>query len=165
DIDRYDVNSQRVPALTGVRELDAANIPSSTWTNRHLVYTHGVGVDSARANSHAQDSPDYLLSDLPPSGDLDLKQPDVYFGEGFDGYSVVDTNVAEQEVNGRTSTAKTKYEGSGGVKVSGFARRLAFALRFGDFNLIYSGQLKGDSRILYLRDIRQRVETAAPFLE
>jgi uncharacterized membrane protein (UPF0182 family) len=165
DIDRYDVNGVRVPALTGVRELDAANIPSSTWTNRHLVYTHGVGVDSARANSHAQDSPDYLLSDLPPSGDLDLKQPDVYFGEGFSGYSVVDTKVAEQEVNGRTSTVETKYQGSGGVKVSGLARRLAFALRFGDFNLVYSGQVTGQSRILYLRDIRQRVETAAPFLE
>ncbi len=111
-----------------------------------------------------QDSPDYLLSDLPPSGDLDLSQPDVYFGEGFDGYSVVDTKVAEQEVNGRTTTATTKYEGGGGVKVSGFARRLAFALRFGDFNLVYSGQLTSESRILYLRDVRQRVETAAPFL-
>ncbi|MDQ1481090.1 MAG: uncharacterized protein QOI44_1951 [Actinomycetota bacterium] len=164
DIDRYSVHGQKVSTLTGVRELDPTHIPSSTWTNRHLVYTHGVGVDSARANSHNQDSPDYLLSDLPPTGDLDLTQPDVYFGEGFSGYSVVDTKVAEQEVNGRTTTSKTKYEGSGGVKVSGLARRLAFALRFGDFNLVYSGQLTSQSRVLYLRDIRQRVETAAPFL-
>jgi uncharacterized membrane protein (UPF0182 family) len=164
DIDRYDVHGQKVSALTGVRELDPTHIPSSTWTNRHLVYTHGVGVDSARANSHAQDSPDYLLSDLPPTGDLDLTQPDVYFGEGFNGYSVVDTKVAEQEVNGKTSTVPTTYKGDGGVKVSGLARRLAFALRFGDFNLVYSGQLTSQSRILYLRDVRQRVETAAPFL-
>jgi len=165
DIDRYDVKGERVPTLTGVRELDPSNIPSSTWTSRHLVYTHGVGVDTARANSHAADSPDYLISDLPPTGDLELTQPDVYFGEGSDGYSVVDTNVAEQEVNGRTTTAETRYEGSGGVKISGLARKLAFALRFGDFNLVYSGQLKSESRILYLRDIRQRVKTAAPFLE
>jgi uncharacterized membrane protein (UPF0182 family) len=165
DIDRYDVNGVRVPALTGVRELDSTNIPSSTWTNRHLVYTHGVGVDSARANSHVQDSPDYLLSDLPPTGALDLQQPDVYFGEGSTGYSVVDTKVNEQEVNGKTSIASTTYKGAGGVKVGGFARRLAFALRFGDFNLIYSGQLTSQSRILYLRDIKQRVETAAPFLQ
>ncbi len=48
DVDRYDVHGQRVSALTGVRELDPTHIPSSTWTNRHLVYTHGVGVDSAR---------------------------------------------------------------------------------------------------------------------
>ena len=165
DIDRYNVNGTRLPTLTGVRELDPTHIPSSTWTNRHLVYTHGVGVDSARANSHVQDSPDYLLSDLPPAGALDLKQPDVYFGEGFDGYSVVDSKVAEQEVNGKTSTVTTTYKGSGGVKVSGFARRLAFALRFGDFNLVYSGQITSQSRILYLRDIRQRVATAAPFLQ
>ena len=165
DIDRYDVNGVRVPALTGVRELDSGNIPSSTWTNRHLVYTHGVGVDTAKANSHVQDSPDYLISDLPPTGELDLRQPDVYFGEGSTGYSVVDTKVQEQEVNGRRTTGVTQYKGDGGVKVGGLARKLAFALRFGDFNLVYSGQLKSDSRILYLRDIKQRVETAAPFLQ
>ena len=71
--------------------------------------------------------------------------------------------MAEQEANGSDST--TKYTGSGGVKVSGVARRLAFALRFGDFNLLYSGQLTGQSRILYLRDIQERVQTAAPFLQ
>ena len=165
DIDRYEVDGVSVPALTGVRELDSSNIPSSTWTNRHLVYTHGVGVDTAKANSHIQDSPDYLISDLPPTGELELDQPDVYFGEGSSGYSVVKTKVQEQEVNGRDSEAKTNYKGTGGVKVSGVGRRLAFALRFGDFNLVYSGQLTGQSRILYLRDIKQRVETAAPFLE
>jgi uncharacterized membrane protein (UPF0182 family) len=58
DIDRYDVDGERVPVLSGVRELDPAHIPSSTWTNRHLVYTHGVGVNSARANAHSGDSPD-----------------------------------------------------------------------------------------------------------
>jgi uncharacterized membrane protein (UPF0182 family) len=112
-----------------------------------------------------QDSPDYLISDLPPTGELDLRQPDVYFGEGSTGYSVVDTKVQEQEVNGRRTTGVTQYKGVGGVKVGGLARKLAFALRFGDFNLVYSGQLKSDSRILYLRDIKQRVETAAPFLQ
>ena len=167
DVDRYNIKSELTQTLSGVRELDPTQLPSNTWTNRHLVYTHGVGMDTAQANGHNGDQPSYLLSDIPPQGAMSLPQPDVYFGEGFTSYSVVDTNVAEQEANGEstTATATTSYKGNGGVKISGLARRLAFALRFGDFNLVYSGQLTAKSRILYLRDIRERVQTAAPFLQ
>ena len=168
DVDRYDVNGTKVPTLTGVRELDSTQLPSNTWTTRHLVYTHGFGVDSARGNSHSGDGPDYLLSDLPTTsapGAPEIKQPDVYFGEGLTGYSVVKSKVAEQEANGETSAKTTQYSGDGGVRVQGLTRRLAFALRFGDFNLIYSGQVTSNSRILYLRDVKERVQTAAPFLQ
>ena len=165
DVDRYDVQGSRLQTLTGVRELDSAQLPSNTWTNRHLVYTHGYGVDTATANAHVGDQPSYLLSDIPSKGVLPMKQPDVYFGEGYSGYAVVDSKVAEQEANGESSTQTTKYSGTGGVKVGGLMRRLAFALRFGDFNLVYSGQLTPSSRILYTRDVKQRVQTAAPFLQ
>ncbi len=171
DVDRYDVNGKRVPTLTGVRELDATQLPSNTWTTRHLVYTHGFGVDSARANSQnpqQTDSPDYLLSDVPTKaapGAPDVKQADVYFGEGLTGYSVVKSKVAEQEANGEDNVKTTQYSGDGGVRVQGLTRRLAFALRFGDFNLVYSGQVTSNSRILYLRDVKERVQTAAPFLQ
>jgi uncharacterized protein len=163
DVDRYDINGERVQTMTGVRELNSRELPSNTWTNRHLVYTHGFGADTAQANKTNDDQPDYLLSEIPPAGPFadDLTQPDVYFGEGLTGYTVARSKV--EEADGSTETAK--YEGDGGVKVSGFVRKLAFALRFGDFNLVYSGQLTPQSRILYLRDIRERVHTAAPFLE
>ena len=164
DLDRYDIGGSTVQTLNGVRELNPSQLPSSTWTNSHLVYTHGYGVDSAQANEHNGDSPSYLLSDIPPKGQLSLTQPDVYFGEGFSGYAVVDTKVAEQEQSANGSTT-TKYSGNGGVNVSSFTRKLAFALRFGDFNLLYSSQLTGQSRLLYLRDIQERVQTAAPFLQ
>jgi hypothetical protein len=165
DVDRYNVDGKVTETLSGVRELNSAQLPSSTWTNKHLVYTHGYGIDTATANAHNQDQPSYLLQDIPPTGKLSLNQPDVYFGEGFSGYSVVDSKVAEQEANGETSTSTTSYSGSGGVNIGSFTRRLAFALRFGDFNLIYSGQITGQSRLLYLRDIQERVKTAAPFLQ
>jgi uncharacterized membrane protein (UPF0182 family) len=168
DVDRYGVNGTLTQTLTGVRELDSTQLPSNTWTNKHLVYTHGYSVDSAQGNSHDGDQPKYLLRDIPatgPQGAPTLTEPDVYFGEGFGGYSVVKSKVDEQEANGETGTNTTKYQGSGGVPLSSFGRRLAFALRFGDFNLIYSGQVTSQSRILYLRDIRERVKTAAPFLE
>ena len=165
DVDRYDVNGTPTETLSGVRELNSGQLPSSTWTNKHLVYTHGFGIDTATANAHNSDQPSYLLRDIPPTGALPLNQPDVYFGEGLTGYTVVDSKVAEQEANGETSQSTTSYSGSGGVKVGSLARRLAFALRFGDFNLVYSGQITGQSRILYLRDIQSRVQTAAPFLQ
>ena len=166
-VDRYNVNNQETQALSGVRELDGTQLPSNTWTNRHLVYTHGYGMDTAQANDSAGDQPKYLLHDIPAVGALPLTQPDVYFGQGLNGYSVVDSKVAEQEANGESAgqNKTTQYHGVGGVKVKNFVRRLAFALRFGDFNLVYSGQVTTQSRILYLRDIQQRVQTAAPFLQ
>ncbi len=168
DVDRYDVDGTKTQTLTGVRELNAGEIPSSTWTNKHLVYTHGYAVDTAQANAHVGDQPSYLVSDIPPTGPEGaptIQQPDVYFGEQLSGYSVVKSKVDEQEANGESGTNTTKYQGDGGVQLSSFGRRLAFALRFGDFNLIWSGQVTPQSRILYLRDIQERVQTAAPFLQ
>ena len=168
DVDRYTINGQETQALIGVRELDSSQLPSNTWTNRHLVYTHGYGIDTAAANAHNGNAPSYLLSDIPsrsPNDVLPLKQPDVYFGQGLTSYSVVDSKVQEQEANGEGTASTTQYQGTGGVKVKNLARRLAFALRFGDFNLVYSGQVTTQSRILYLRDIQERVRTAAPFLQ
>ena len=165
DVDRYGVNGTLTQTLTSVRELDSTHLPSNTWTNKHLVYTHGYGIDAAKGNDHNGDQPSYLLSDIPPAGPEGappVTKPDVYFGEGFGGYSVVKSKVAEQEANGESGTNTTQYTGQGGVPLSSFAKRLAFALRFGDFNLIYSGQVTSQSRILYLRDIRERVQTAAP---
>ncbi len=100
DVDRYDVNGTPTETLSGVRELNSGQLPSSTWTNKHLVYTHGYGIDTATANDHNSDQPSYLLRDIPPTGALTLNQPDVYFGEGLTGYTVVDSKVAEQEANG-----------------------------------------------------------------
>jgi uncharacterized membrane protein (UPF0182 family) len=168
DVDRYTVAGKETQTVSGVRELDSSQLPSNTWTNRHLVYTHGYGMDTAVANDHNGLQPKYLLSDIPsrsPNNALPLTQPDVYFGQGLTSYSVVDSKVQEQEANGKGTASTTQYSGTGGVKVQNFARRLAFALRFGDFNLVYSGQVTTASRILYLRDIQDRVRTAAPFLQ
>ena len=90
----------------------------------------------------------------------------MYFGEGLTSYSVVDSKVAEQEANGESSAKTTQvHRQRWRARSPSLARRLAFALRFGDFNLVYSGQVTPQSRILYLRDIQERVQTAAPFLQ
>jgi uncharacterized membrane protein (UPF0182 family) len=165
DMDRYTIgDEQQKPALSSVRELDPANLPDRTWTNQHLVYTHGYGVVSAAADAVDGDSPSYMLRDIPPEGDIELSQPGVYFGENLSGYAVVDTKVAEQEAT-QEGIRQTRYTGEAGVEVSNLLRKAAFASRFGDWNLLWSGQVTSDSKVLYVRNIRDRVTTAAPFLK
>jgi len=109
----------------------------------------------------------YLLDGIPPTGDIQLNAntAGVYFGEGLGGYSIVDTKVAEQEATSTGNTKPITYQGKAGVKVSSFLRKTALALRFGDWNLWVSGQVTSNSRVIYSRDIMQRVKTVAPFLK
>jgi uncharacterized membrane protein (UPF0182 family) len=170
DVDRYKIGDEsKQPILASVRELDLTQLPDNSWTSQHLVYTHGFGAVAAAANAVAGDQPSYVLKDIPPTGELDLdpRYTGVYFGERLGGYSVVNTKVAEQEAvgAGSTSTKSTSYQGAAGVKVSSFLRRAALALRFGDWNLLVSGQVTDGSRVIYVRDIQQRVQQIAPFLK
>ena len=167
DADRYTVGADEVPTMIAPRELDAGSIPDSTWTNRHLVYTHGYGPVASAANLNDSGEPSYLVSNIPLEGDLQPESPEnpeIYFGENMSSYVVVDTQVAEVQASEGEDVEETRYEGAAGVEVSNFVRRSALALRFGDWNLLVSGQLDGDSRVLYKRDVSERLRTAAPFL-
>jgi uncharacterized membrane protein (UPF0182 family) len=166
DADRYVAGADTIPTMISLRELDAEGIPDRTWTNRHLVYTHGYAPVASAANLVDAGEPSYLASDIPPEGELSApEQLGIYFGEQMSGYVAVGTKVAEQEPSAEgDATEPTAYSGAAGVEVSSFLRKAALALRFGDWNLFVSGQIDGDSRVLYKRDIRERVSTAAPFL-
>jgi uncharacterized membrane protein (UPF0182 family) len=170
DVDRYKIGDESSkPILASVRELDLAHLPDNSWTSQHLVYTHGYGAVAAAANEVSTDQPSYVLEGIPPAGELknalDAKYTGVYFGEGIGGYAIVDTKVAEQEATSGGSTKATTYQGKAGVKVSSFLRKSALALRFGDWNMLVSGQVTNSSRVIYVRDVKQRVQTIAPFLK
>jgi uncharacterized membrane protein (UPF0182 family) len=161
DVERYPSGVTTVPAFIATRELDPTQLPSRTWTNSHLVYTHGYGAVIAAGNQESNSDPSFLVSDIPPTGEIPIDQPGIYFGEGIGGFAVVHTRVREAEP---TNHGSTIYTGKGGVLASNFVRKAALALRFGDWNLFVSGQLTGSSRVMYNRDIINRVKTAAPFL-
>jgi uncharacterized membrane protein (UPF0182 family) len=166
DVDRYRIGDDTVPVMISVRELNSGRLPSNTWTNRHLQYTHGFGAVASAANAvDAQSQPSFLLSDLPPSGELELERSGVYFGENLGGYVVVNSKVPEIFATGTGGDEQTRYDGNGGVQISSFLRRAALAARFGDWNLLVSGQVDSDSRAIYVRDVRERVEQVAPFLD
>jgi uncharacterized protein len=165
DTDRYVVDGKLQQVQVAARELNRGDLPSQSWVNRHVVYTHGYGAVVSPANTANDGQPNYLLSDIPGRGALPLDVPEVYFGEGLDGYTLVDAKLREFNYPRQGLDATTRFRGNGGVGLSSWARRAAFALRFNDFNLLISSQIQDNTRIVYQRDIAERVKAAAPFLK
>jgi len=167
DVDRYEVDGQPTQVLVSARELNRSGVPSKSWVNQQLVYTHGYGAIATPSSGVTQEgNPAFRLRDLPPQGRPALsKQPAVYFGQGLEGYAIVNTKQEEidyTEASGEDHT--TSYAGTGGVEMSSLLRRGALALRFGDLNPFISTLITPESRAIYIRDIDERVRRAAPFL-
>ncbi len=175
DVDRYALSDGLTQVMLAARELDQDNIPGSGWVNTHLVYTHGFGAVISPANDvTVEGQPDFYVRDIPPENliddpALDIEQPRIYFGEGFDPGSFVFVRTEEPEVDfpleaGEDTVQFTTYDGQGGVKMGDLLRRAAFALRFADFNTLISGQLTNETRVLMVRNVTERVRKVAPFL-
>jgi uncharacterized membrane protein (UPF0182 family) len=168
-VNRMDIGGEEQPVVVGVRELDQSQLPAQSWVNTHLQYTHGYGAIVAEASSATSNGvPNFLVQNVPPtssSGGPRLTQPAVYYGVTDPSYVVANSRQAEfdyQAANG--GTVQSHYQGSGGVPAGSVFRRAAFALRFGDLNLLLSSQVTAKSRIMFVRNVVQRVEKAAPFL-
>lgn len=167
DIDRYDLDGRKTQTIVSARELNSGDLPSQSWVNRHLSFTHGFGALVAPANAVTADGqPKFTLRDIPPEGTPALKQPRIYYGENTGGYAVVNTKQREIDFQEKESgtTRFSTYEGTGGVRLSSMLRRAAFALRFADVNMLISGLITPRSKAIFIRDIGDRVRTAAPFL-
>lgn len=174
DVDRYEVDGRRRVVMVAPREVtqDGIRGGGQTWQNRHLTFTHGYGLVSSRADQSSRDgAPAFVASDIPPQGDLagELQQPRVYFAEVTDvPFVVVQTEQPEFDFpTGESGEEfeRTTYQGRGGIEVGGFIRRLAFAWRFRDVNLLISGLIDRESRMLINTEIDQRVRRLAPFLQ
>ena len=155
DVDRYTVDGRLQQVVLGARELNSAGIPNRTWVSRHLIYTHGCGVVAAPASRVTTDGrPTYV--------DLGIKRPQLYVGEGLNDYAIVATKQAEQACPDLKAEA---YQSTGGVALSSTLRRAAFALHFGEYNLFGSGLITPESRLMWIRNIKDRVEKIAPFFQ
>ena len=167
-VDRYTLSGQRTPVLIGVRDISSAGVPSPSWVNTHLQYTHGNGAAVALSNQTTSNSPVFAVQDVPPSsssGMPGITQPNVYFGLGETGYVVANSKQLEVDYQQKNGTnIESHYSGPGGVQLSSIFTRAAFALRLGDFNLLISSQITSKSRIMFIRDPVSMAQTAAPFL-
>ncbi len=173
-VDRYKIKGKITPVLIGSRQLNSASLPSPSWVNIHLQYTHGIGVAAIAANTAVAGTgnPVYDVSDVPPlstNGMPQLKYPDIYFGINQSGWVVANTKQAELDYQVDSGAnagqpVESHYKSTGGVAVGGIFSRAALALRLGNFNFLISSQITPKSRVLFVRDVQQMAEKAAPFL-
>ena len=173
DVDRYKINGELTQVMVSARELDQTNLPAVGWVNERLQYTHGYGVVFSPANNVAsQGQPDFYVKGVPATttvSELEVEQPRIYFGESAESVEYVVVNSLQEEVDYPLSTegqsvAYTNYSGDGGVGIGSFFRRLGFALRYSELNLLISNQLSDDSKLIMERNVVSRVKKAAPFL-
>lgn len=172
DIDRYRVDGRLTQVLTAGRDVDGSSLPQKSWVSKHLSYTHGYGNIMAATNASDSGQPVFTNKDIPmvPKGaGTDVKQPATYYGEGLDGYVIVDSKSREIDYTDAAGNTKfNRYEGTGGIRLGsglgGLVRRSAVSLRFADINPLISSNVGSDSKVLMYRDVRTRVENLAPFL-
>ena len=168
DVDRYTIDGEYRQVMLSARELSAEKLAAEaqTWINRRLLYTHGYGLTLSPVNEvGTQGLPVLLVKDIPPVGDFNIEQPGIYFGEKTNDYVIVKTKTQEFDYPKGDENVYGQYQGRGGVSLDSFIRRVAYAWQLGDFNILISGELTSESRVLYYRNIRERVSHLAPFLK
>jgi len=167
DNDRYLVNGQYTQVMLSPRELSYADLPSRNWINERLIFTHGNGLTMGPVSRISKEGlPEFFIKDIPPVSLADIKvtRPEIYYGELSNEYVVVGTKVPEFSYPTATGNINTVYRGKGGVPVGSLAGKALFAARFKTEKLLLSSDITDQSRILYYRNINERVRTLAPFL-
>jgi len=170
DVDRYYFNGQYRQVMLSPRELVVEQIPKQvkTWVNQYLQYTHGYGLVLSPVNQVTEEGlPALLVKDIPPVAltNLNITRPEIYYGELTKEYVIVKTKAPEFDYPKGDENQYTTYQGAGGASVGSALNRLAFATKFFDINILLSGYITGESRILMNRTIRQRLNAIAPFLK
>lgn len=168
DVDRYVIDGEYRQVMLSARELSAEKlaVEAQTWVNRKLQFTHGYGIALSPVNEvTAEGLPVLLVKDIPPIGDFNIERPQIYFGEKTNDYIIVKTKTEEFDYPMGDENVYGYYEGEGGVSLGSFIRRLVYAWQLGDLNILISGELTSESRVVYYRNIRERVNHLAPFFE
>jgi uncharacterized membrane protein (UPF0182 family) len=165
DNDRYKINGEYRQVMLSPRELSYAALPSRTWVNEHLTYTHGYGAVMGPVNRITREGlPEFFIKDIPPVASTSIKitRPEIYFGEQSNEYVFVKTKRPEFDYPVGDKNVYSRYEGKGGVPLS-FFRKILYAVRFGAFTILLSDDITSDSRVMYYRNIKERVSRIAPF--
>ncbi|MDD4876300.1 MAG: UPF0182 family protein, partial [Dehalococcoidales bacterium] len=168
DVDRYIIDGEYRQVMLSARELSAEELAgeAQTWVNRKLQFTHGYGIALSPVNEiSAQGLPVLFVKDIPPAGIFDIEQPQIYYGEKTNDYVIVKTKTQEFDYPMGSENVYGQYQGEGGVSLDSFIRRLIYAWQFGDLNILISNELTSESRIAYYRNIQERVNHLAPFLQ
>ncbi|KAF0219172.1 MAG: hypothetical protein FD174_2258 [Geobacteraceae bacterium] len=166
DNDRYTVNGQYTQVMLSPRELSYDDLPSRNWINERLIFTHGNGLTFGPVSRIREGLPEFFVKDIPAVSlaDIRVTRPEIYYGELSNEYVIVKTKVPEFSYPTATGNINTTYEGKGGVLIDSMVRKVLFAARFRTEKILLSSDITTESRILYYRNINERVQAVAPFL-
>jgi uncharacterized membrane protein (UPF0182 family) len=174
DIGHYPVGSRDQDVAIAARELNLAGIPRSSWSNNHLIYTHGYGVVAAPTDRMDQKNgtPIFINGYLPPVNQIPVDVPQIYFGQHSPSYSIVgqppgskkNVEFDHPSTNGGSAGVHSTFQGKGGVPIGSRLTRLLYAVKLRDPNIFFSGDINSASQLLTVRDPRHRVAQVAPWL-
>ncbi len=167
DDDRYMIDGRYRQVMLSPRELNSASLPTRTFINERLTFTHGMGLTLGPVNEVTEEGlPVLFVKNLPPASTVSVavRRPEIYFGELTDTWVFANTGQAEFDYPSGDENIFASYKGNGGVRVGGFLRRLVLSAYFRSLKVLLSSDITSQSRAMYIRNIRQRARTALPFL-
>ena len=182
DVDRYEIGGNKRQVMLAAREVAPEKLPSESqsWINQKLRYTHGFGVAMSPVTEFTpKGRPEYFARDIPSDGvikvealaptdgpEIAIENPRIYYGERTTDYVIVNskTDELDYQAQDQPSPNSINYFGEGGVPIGSFINRVAYAVQFGELNILISGEITGSSRIQYRRQIQDRISAVAPFL-
>jgi len=168
DNDRYIIDGEIRQIMLSPRELASASLPNRNWINERLTFTHGYGVAAGPVNQVTPEGlPVLFVKDLPPKSDvkeLEISRPEIYFGELANDYVITKTKSLEFDYPKGEENVYATYEGTGGVEINSFLKRVFYAVKFQSLKLLLSNDITRESRIMYYRTIVERAAKIAPFL-
>jgi len=171
DIDRYHINNDYRQVMVSARELELSNLPeqSQTFVNKRFKYTHGYGVTLTTVSEFTPEGlPNLLVKDIPPKTiypSLKVDRPEIYYGELTDSHVIVNSREEEFDYPSGEENIYVQYTGTGGVLISNIWRKFLFGWKFDGTRLFLSSYPKNESRIMFHRQIKERINTVAPFLQ
>lgn len=168
DVDRYMIDGEYTQTFLSAREMNSSNLGEDvSWLSKHIKYTHGYGITLSRVDAiTATGQPEMLVDNIPPvsdTADLKVARPEIYFGESTDDYVITNTSEKEFDYPSGTENVYSNYEGEHGIKLS-LLKRIFYAFKEQNIKILVSTNINSDSKILYERNIMDRVTKIAPFL-
>lgn len=167
DIDRYEIDGEQRQVMLAARELNKANLPSPSWVNRTLEFTHGYGIVMNPVDEFTPEGqPEFFIRDLPPISTvpIEVTRPEIYYGELTNDAVFVGSGREEFDYPSGNENVYSTYEGTGGVLLDNRLKRLAFAIRFSDVNVMLSEEITTQTRVQFHREIQERIQRITPFL-
>jgi uncharacterized membrane protein (UPF0182 family) len=190
DIDRYIIktepnektnrSTEKRQVLIAARELDYDAVPeqAKTWVNRNFVYTHGYGFTMSPVNTVAAGGlPEYFVKDISGNGSalttssqairesIPIGEPRIYYGEISNTHVMTGTKVKELDYPSGSDNVYTSYDGKGGIRIGSLWRRWLFSNYLKDWRMIFTRDFLPESKVLFRRNIKERISTIAPFLK